>query len=123
MSENNINAFCSICGRGYHVCNSCLSQKTFKPWRTVTDSIEHYKIYLTIHEYSISKDKEKAKNVARNELNNCDLSELESFKPKIQSIIKEIMEESKKEKHTTVKKKENAESNNIVHVNKNEINE
>lgn len=103
MTENNINAYCSICGNGYHICKSCLQQKTFKPWRTVTDSIEHYKIYLAIHGYTISNDKEKAKN----ELEGCDLSDLDNFNPEIKSVIKKIMAEPKKTKITA--KKENIE--------------
>jgi len=39
MAENNINAYCKICGQGYHVCNSCQNQKVFKPWRSIVDSI------------------------------------------------------------------------------------
>lgn len=106
MAENNINAFCSICGSGYHICNSCLEQKTFKPWRTVADSIEHYKIYLAIHSYTVSKDKEGAKV----ELEKCDLSGLDNFKQEIKSVIKEIMTEPRKKK-----KKENI-SNETEHV-------
>lgn len=102
MAENTINAHCSICGAGYHVCRSCLDQKSFKPWRTVTDSIEHYQIYMAIHGYTISKDKEKA----REELQNCNLSGLENFNPEIQAVIKEIMAESKKIKTIPKKEKE-----------------
>lgn len=98
MAEN-INAYCKICNVGYHVCNTCLSQKTFKPWRTVTDSIEHYKIYLAIHDYTISKDKEQAKL----ELQNCDLSGLQNFRPEIKSVIEEIMTEPKKNKKSSLK--------------------
>lgn len=105
MADNNINAFCSICGTGYHICNSCLEQKTFKPWRTVTDSIEHYKIYLAIHEYTLSKNKEAAKQ----ELQNCDLSGLENFNTEIKSIIKEIMVEPKKTKSVSKREKANTE--------------
>ncbi len=90
MAEMNINAYCSICGQGYHVCNSCLAQKSFKPWRIITDSMEHYKIYLAIHGYTISGDKEKAKA----ELETCDLSGLEHFNPNIKAVIQEIMTES-----------------------------
>lgn len=93
--DNRINAHCSICGSGYHVCRSCAEQKTFKPWRSVTDTIEHYKIYMAIHGYTISKNKETAKH----ELQNCDLSELENFNPEIKSIISEIMSETKKKKN------------------------
>lgn len=105
MAENNINAYCSICGQGYHICSSCLEQKTFKPWKTVVDSIEHYKIYLAIHGYTISKDKKKAKA----ELQVCNLSDSENFKPEIKDIIKEIMMESKKTR-TVSKKEENIET-------------
>lgn len=90
--ENNVNAHCTICGKGYHVCQSCLNIKTFKPWRTVTDTIEHYKIYLAIHKYTISKNKDKAKK----DLKDCNLSELNSFVPEIKNIINEIMEDNQK---------------------------
>ncbi len=90
--ENNINAYCTICSKGYHVCNSCLEQKTFRPWRTVTDTIEHYKIYLALHGYTISKNKEQAKS----ELEQCDLSGLKSFNPEVRSVIYKIMEQDKK---------------------------
>ncbi len=92
MVDNNINAYCKICGKGYHVCGTCQEQRTFKPWRTVTDTIEHYKIYVAIHGYTISKNKESAKA----DLKNCDLSGLENFNPEIQAVIKEIMGEPKK---------------------------
>ncbi len=113
MTDNNINAYCSVCGNGYHICNSCAEQKSLKPWRSVTDTIEHYKIYLAIHGYTLYKDKESAKK----ELENCDLSGLENFNPEIRSVIKEIMAEPKKR---TVAKKDKSitevkkEENNII---------
>ena len=80
MGENNINAFCKICGQGYHVCNSCREQKTFYPWRSITDSVEHYKIFLAIHGYTLTKNLE----IAKKELENCDLTGLENFDDVIQ---------------------------------------
>lgn len=91
---------CSICNKEYEVCNSCKNQMTFKPWRTITDSIEHYKIYMAIHGYTISNNKE----VARADLEECDLSGLEGFRPEIQKVIKEILSKPKVQK--TVSKKE-----------------
>lgn len=105
MAENNINAWCKICGKGYYVCNSCLAQKTIKPWRTITDSAEHFLIYIAIHGYTISNNKEKAKK----ELQNCNLSGLEDFKPEIKAVIQEIMAEPKKVRTTSKKEKESIE--------------
>lgn len=90
------NVKCSICGKEYEACNSCLEQKTFKPWRTVTDTVEHYKIYFVIHEYTISKDREKAKK----DLKNCDLCGLDDFVPEIKNVIQEIMEDTSKTNHS-----------------------
>ncbi len=109
MADNNINAYCKICGKGYHVCGTCLDQRTFKPWRTATDTIEHYKIYLAIHGYTISKDKEPAKK----ELKDCDLSGLENFNPEIKAVIKEILSEGKKEK-SVYRNKENSKKDNVI---------
>lgn len=88
MQEGKIlNAICSICGKPYHVCRSCLEERTFKPWRTVTDSSDHYKIYAAIHKYTVTKNKERAKN----DLSCCDLLELNNFIPEIKNVINEIM--------------------------------
>lgn len=112
MEANNINAFCKICGHGYHMCGSCLEQKTFKPWKSVTDTIEHYKIYLAIHKYTISNNKE----IAREELQCCDLSDLENFKPEIKAVIKEIIKEPKRSKTTSKKVEEDIEEINMDNV-------
>lgn len=98
MAEIN-NAHCSICGKPYQLCNSCGNEKVLKPWRSVTDCIEHYKIYLAIHGYSLSKNKASAKK----ELENCDLTGLEDFNPSIKTVIAEIMAEPKKIKYVSKK--------------------
>lgn len=107
MAENNINAYCRICGEGYHVCNTCKEQKTFKAWRSVTDTPGHFLIYSALHQYTISKDK----NAAKEELQKCDLTGLENFKPEIKSVIREIMDTPKDEargKNASIRRKENA---------------
>lgn len=100
MTDNTINAYCSICGHGYRICSACSEQKKFRPWRTVTDTIEHYKIYMAIHGYTITKDRETAKT----ELQNCDLSGLENFNPEIKAVIKEILAENRTKGSTKLKK-------------------
>lgn len=108
MMEGDINAYCRICGGGYHVCNTCKEQKSFRAWRSVTDTIEHYKIYFALHGYTTSKDREAAKN----ELKQCDLTGIEGFKPEIRTAIEEIIAEGKVEAQTEnpipVKRRENA---------------
>lgn len=109
MADNNINAHCSICSKGYHICNTCKNEKNFKPWRTVTDTIEHYKIYMAIHGYTVTKNKEQAKA----ELQNCDLSDINSFKSEIKTVITEIMSEPMKIKPTTQSPKRNKKADEI----------
>lgn len=89
--QKNINAHCAICGTGYHVCSDCSEQKQFRPWRTVVDKIEHYKIYLVIHEYTITGNKKNAQT----DLKSCDLTDISTFNKEIQSAISEIMKEDK----------------------------
>ena len=86
------NAVCAICGKPYRVCQSCQNIKSFTPWRTVTDILPHYVIYSILWDYTNKKDKVKAKE----ELNKCDLSELETFDEDVKRVIKEIMSEDNK---------------------------
>ena len=83
----NINAYCEICGEGYYICKSCSDQVMFKPWKAVVDTIEHYKIFLVLYEYK----KNRNKKIAKKELENCNLSDMENFKSEIKSLIKEIL--------------------------------
>lgn len=86
------NAICAICGKPYRVCHTCQNIKTFTPWRTVTDTLPHYIVYLAVYEYNRTKNKE----VAKKELLKCDLSELETFDEDIKRTIKEIIGDDKK---------------------------
>ena len=88
MSEK-YNATCAICGQPYKICRTCQEIKSFTPWRTITDTLQHYSLFLVLSEYSRTKDKAKAKD----ELLKCDLSEKESFKDSVKNMIDEIMKE------------------------------
>lgn len=89
MSEQ-INAYCTVCGNGYHLCLSCKDKMKLQPWKTFTDTAEHYKIHQIIHGFST---KVYTKDEVRFKLKNVDLSDLETFKPNIKAIIKDVLKE------------------------------
>ncbi len=81
------NAICTICGKAYHRCSTCQDSR-LNPWKNVVDTMEHYKIYMTVASYNngyLSKEK------ANEELLDLDLSELGTFVPEIRDKINEIM--------------------------------
>ncbi len=84
MSEK-LNATCTVCGQRYHLCSTCRSVKTIKPWRTIADTIECYKIYMVIHDY---ENKAVSREEARQMLDRCTIpSELQTH---IKAVIDEI---------------------------------
>ena len=110
MTEK-INAYCSICGKGYYVCNSCNEFMRLSPWKMHTDTAEHYKIYQIIHGlstnvYSKSEAKEKFANV--------NLSDLEDLRENIKAIIKNILNDSKEKDIQNTKNTDKIEDNVIV---------
>ena len=68
--DSKTNAVCDICGRAYKVCRTCQGIQSFKPWRTVVDTLDHYRIYLVLSEYTNTHNKEKA----RHDLEYCNLT-------------------------------------------------
>lgn len=115
MAEQN-NATCAICGKRYRVCNSCLEQKTFQPWRKVVDTSECFKIYSALHGYTITGDKD----AAREELQQCDLKHKDTFIPKIRADIDEILSTPQRNNKTLSKPKKNADAYKAeAHFNKN----
>lgn len=91
MAENN-NAYCAICGNPYYVCMSCLDSMRLSPWKIHTDTSEHFKVYQVIHGFTsniYSKDEAKRKFA------NINLQDIESFRPNIKEIVKNILKEDK----------------------------
>lgn len=82
-----LNASCGICGKKYHLCMSCQESK-LNPWRSIVDSVEHYKIFIIIRDYENGYIN---KTEANNQLSKRDLSGLEDFVPEIKAKINEIM--------------------------------
>lgn len=61
MAEK-MNAKCAICGTPYRVCTTCKNTKKLTPWRTIADTIDCYKIFTVVKQYTnkvITKDKAK----------------------------------------------------------------
>lgn len=62
MSNSDMST-CVICGKKYKTCLSCKDMVTIKPWRSITDEIGCYKIFLVLSQYNNGYiDKEKAKS-------------------------------------------------------------
>lgn len=87
MAEK-INATCAICGNGYHLCMSCKDMISLTPWKKHTDTSEHYKIYQIIHGYST---KVYTKAEAKVKLKKVDLSDFDTLRDNIKSVITDIM--------------------------------
>lgn len=80
-------ATCIVCGKTYKTCLSCRHLDIIKPWRSITDNVTCYKIFLVVSQYNSGHiTKEEAKRQLH-ELK-FDVKEL---KPSIQKSITEIM--------------------------------
>lgn len=91
MAEKN-NATCSICGKEYYACLSCRDSVQLAPWKIHTDTSEHYKVFQIVRGYSTGV---YTKDEAREKFKNIDLRDLESFRPHIKKIIKDVLKEEK----------------------------
>lgn len=88
---------CIICGKQYKTCLSCQQEISLKPWRTITDEINCYKIFLVLSQYNngyIKKDEAK-KQLEKIRYNESELRE------SVRETIKEIMSTSETKKNTS----------------------
>ena len=88
MAENN--AVCSICGKEYYACLSCHDSIKAHPWKVFTDTAEHYKVFQVVRGFSTNV---YTKDEARAKLKNINLEDLESYRPNIKKIIKDVLKE------------------------------
>ena len=88
---------CAVCGKEYEICRTCSEIRDFKPWRTIVDTMEHYKIHIILSDYT---NKRIDKNEAKELLKRCEISDYKNFLPHIVKAIDEILKVEKK----TVKK-------------------
>ena len=82
------NATCDICGRPYELCLVCRDMMALRPWRTHTDTSEHYKVYQVLLGYNtgvydIAEAKAKLLNI--------DLSDKDTYATEIKEVINEIL--------------------------------
>lgn len=91
MAEKN-NATCAICGEPYYVCMSCRDSLKINPWKVHTDTPNCYKVYQVVHGFSTGV---YTKDEVKDKLKNIDLGNLNSFRPHIKKIVKDILKEDK----------------------------
>lgn len=93
MIEKN-NATCSICGSEYYVCLSCKDKMKLQPYKIYCCSPSHFQVFQVVRGFSTGvydKDEFKSK------LLNIDLSDLESYREHIKTLIKDVLKEEKAE--------------------------
>ena len=91
MTEKN-NAVCSICGKGYYACMSCADTMKAHPWKAFTDTANCYKVFQVVRGFSTGV---YTKEEAKEKFQNVDLKDIDSFRPHIKKIVKDILKEDK----------------------------
>ena len=89
MAEKN-NAKCSICGDEYYVCLSCKEALSLNPWKRHTCTASHYQIFQIVRGFNTNV---YTKDEAKTKLKNVNLDDIESLKPNIKKIIKDILKD------------------------------
>lgn len=87
MTEKN-NATCSICGNGYYACLSCQDSMKLHPWKIHCCSAVHFQVFQVVRGFSTGV---YTKNEAKAKLQNINLTDVESFRPHIKKIVKDIL--------------------------------
>lgn len=89
MAEKN-NATCSICGSEYYVCLSCKDKMKLHPYKIYCCSPSHFQVFQVVRGFSTGVyDKDELKS----KLQNTDLSDLDSYREHIKTLIKDASKE------------------------------
>ena len=89
MAERN-NANCSICNKGYYLCISCKDSLQLNPYKRWACSPVHYQVHQVIRGFL---NNVYTKDEAKEKMNNINLFDIETFKPNIKQIVKDILKE------------------------------
>lgn len=106
MQDKN-NAECAICGKGYKLCYSCEKKDAAALWKLHCDTPEHYKIFQIVNGYTTGVYN---KDEASERLGNVDLSDLDSLRDNIKTIILEITKKPTKRSRSRKKNIETEQS-------------
>ena len=109
MASQN-NAVCDVCGKAYKLCLSCKDHLALHPWRTHTDTAEHYKVYQVLlgfntGVYDIAEAKAKLQTI--------DLSDKDTYLTEIKEVIERIMAYEDKPIEVEKPIKDNATTNKV----------
>lgn len=89
MAEKH-NATCKICGKSYYACMSCADTMKLHPFKSFTDTAEHFKVFQVVRGLSTGV---YTKDEAKEKFKNIDLKDIESFRPHIKDIIEDVLKE------------------------------
>jgi uncharacterized CHY-type Zn-finger protein len=110
-----INAYCGVCGKGYYMCLACKDVMQSEPWKTYTDTSEHYKIFQILYGNStgVYTDIE-----ARDRLLNVDLSDKDTFLDNVQKHIDRLLSIEDEEKKIEI---ENVKEDEYIPITENTV--
>lgn len=89
MDNKKHNSFCTICGKSYYYCNSCKDIAHLYPYKILTDTAEHYKVFMVVRGYNNGL---YTKEEAYERLKNVDTSDIDNYKDNIKKIVKDILQ-------------------------------
>ena len=89
MDNKKHNSFCAICGKSYYYCNSCKDIAHLYPYKILTDTTEHYKVFMVVRGYNNGL---YTKEEAYERLKNVDTSDIDNYKDNIKKIVKDILQ-------------------------------
>lgn len=85
MAEN----WCRVCGNKYKVCSSCENVRKRTPWRVITDTAQHYQVWLAVNQYQSGLiTKQEAQEVLKR--SGVSKKDIKTFIPSVRALIQEI---------------------------------
>lgn len=80
--------YCLCCGKEIDLCPHCPTEVRYTPWRTLADSMGHFKLFCVAQDYASGK---LSKADAKELLERIDTTGYEHFKTQTGAILREIL--------------------------------